>query len=269
MTMGARIRQARLEAGLSQRQLAGETMTRNMLSALEHDTAKPSVSTLQYLSEKLCKPVSFFLGEGDTALAQMESVRSHYANGAYQTCLEELETLDAPLCQPEQAILRVLCLLALAEQARLEGKVPYSRSLLAQCREVIELCPYFRQELTRHWLIASARAAAEPERAALVDQIPVEEEVLLLRAETALARGETERARCLLLCAGEREDPQWKLLTGQMYFQTREYAKALALLRQVEEVFPHRVIPMLEISCRELEDYKMAYYYAKKGAKET
>lgn len=264
MTMGERIRQARMEAGLSQRQLAGEAMTRNMLSALEHDAANPSVSTLQYLSKKLCKPISYFLGEDDTALAQMESVRSHYANGAYQTCLEELETLDAPLCQPEQAILRALCLLALAEQARLEGKVPYSRSILAQCREAIALCPYFRQELTRHWLIASARAAAEPERAALVDQIPVEEEVLLLRARAALARGEQERAGYLLLCTGEREDPQWKLLAGQMYFQTQEYAKAAEILRQVEEVFPRQAIPMLEICFRELGDFKMAYYYAKK-----
>lgn len=264
MTMGERIRQARVEAGLSQRQLAGESMTRNMLSALEHDTAKPSVSTLQYLSEKLCKPISFFFGETDPSLAQMESIRGHYADGAYQTCLEELETLDSPLCQPEREILRALCLLALAERACQEGKKPYSRAILEKDRAAIDACPYFRQELTRRWLIASARAAEEKERAALVDQIPVEEEVLLLRAGIALSRRDHEGAKCLLLCAGDRENPQWKLLTGQMYYQMQEYAKAVEILRQVEEVFPHQAIPMLEVSCRELGDYKLAYYYAKK-----
>ena len=63
MTLGQRILAARLEKGLSQRQLAGEEITRNMLSALEHDGANPSVATLRYLSEKLGKPVSYFLGE--------------------------------------------------------------------------------------------------------------------------------------------------------------------------------------------------------------
>ena len=41
MTMGQRILAARLAAGLSQRELAGEEITRNMLSSLEHDTANP------------------------------------------------------------------------------------------------------------------------------------------------------------------------------------------------------------------------------------
>ena len=57
MTIGQRILTARQEAGLSQRQLAGESITRNMLSAIEHDKAKPSLDTLQYLSGVLGKPV--------------------------------------------------------------------------------------------------------------------------------------------------------------------------------------------------------------------
>ena len=59
MTLGQRIAQARQEAGLSQRQLAGDAITRNMLSCLEHDTAAPSLATLRYLSERLGKPVSW------------------------------------------------------------------------------------------------------------------------------------------------------------------------------------------------------------------
>ena len=36
MTIGQRLKQARLEAGLSQRQLCGDTITRNMLSLIEN-----------------------------------------------------------------------------------------------------------------------------------------------------------------------------------------------------------------------------------------
>ena len=43
MELGEKILQARLEAGLSQRQLCGEEITRNMLSLIEHGNAKPSM----------------------------------------------------------------------------------------------------------------------------------------------------------------------------------------------------------------------------------
>ena len=53
MELGQRIKQARLEAGLSQRQLCGETVTRNMLSQIENGTAKPSMGTLCFFAERL------------------------------------------------------------------------------------------------------------------------------------------------------------------------------------------------------------------------
>ena len=61
MDMGAKIRQARLDAGLSQRQLCGEEITRNMLSLIENGAAKPSMKTLTVLARRLGKPVGWFL----------------------------------------------------------------------------------------------------------------------------------------------------------------------------------------------------------------
>ena len=63
MTLGEKIKQARLEAGLSQRQLCGEEVTRNMLSQIENGSAKPSMATLSYFATRLGKSVSFFLEE--------------------------------------------------------------------------------------------------------------------------------------------------------------------------------------------------------------
>ena len=61
MELGEKLRQARLEAGLSQRQLCGDHITRNMLSLIEHGTAKPSMDTLKLLAARRGKPVIFFL----------------------------------------------------------------------------------------------------------------------------------------------------------------------------------------------------------------
>ena len=63
MELGQKLRLARQEAGLSQRQLCGEVITRNMLSQIENGSAKPSMETLRYLAGRLGKSVSFFLEE--------------------------------------------------------------------------------------------------------------------------------------------------------------------------------------------------------------
>lgn len=71
MELGEKILQARLAAGLSQRQLCGETITRNMLSLIEHGNARPSMGTLKILAARLGKPLSYFLDDqaADTAAA--------------------------------------------------------------------------------------------------------------------------------------------------------------------------------------------------------
>ena len=61
MELGDKLRQARLDAGLTQRQLCGDRITRNMLSQIENGLARPSMQTLRYLAGQLKKPVSYFL----------------------------------------------------------------------------------------------------------------------------------------------------------------------------------------------------------------
>ena len=120
MTMGQRILAARLAAGMSQRELAGEEITRNMLSSLEHDTANPSVATLLYLSRRLGKSVGWFLGEDgpSEAVAAFES-------GDYRRARELMGSQERRWLEP-------VALLREAEQALESGRVPYARELLNQ-----------------------------------------------------------------------------------------------------------------------------------------
>jgi transcriptional regulator with XRE-family HTH domain len=86
MELGEKLKQARLDAGLSQRQLCGEEITRNMLSLIENGAAKPSMKTLQYLAGRLGKSVGFFLEERETASPNqevMESARRLYREGDF------------------------------------------------------------------------------------------------------------------------------------------------------------------------------------------
>jgi transcriptional regulator with XRE-family HTH domain len=62
-TIGEKIKKLRKELKLTQSQLAGDEMTKSMLSQIENNVARPSMKNLQYLASKLNKSVSYFLDE--------------------------------------------------------------------------------------------------------------------------------------------------------------------------------------------------------------
>ena len=63
MTLGQKIKEARLSRGMTQKELVGDYITRNMLSKIENDSATPSVRTLEYLAGALGLPTGYFLSD--------------------------------------------------------------------------------------------------------------------------------------------------------------------------------------------------------------
>lgn len=239
MTMGQRILAARLAAGLSQRELAGEEITRNMLSSLEHDAANPSVATLRYLAQRLGRPVGYFLGEDGPgeAIAAFEA-------GDYRRCRELLTGAEKTWLEP-------IARLREAEQALAEGRIPYARELLEGLDG--SASPLFGPELVRKSAILRCRCGN-------FVTIP-EDGSLLLQAEAALASGRWRDGERYLAACDDR-DGRWEHLMGECRFHAGDYAQARDHYHRCEDCFDVR--SRLEICYRELEDYKMAYYYAKK-----
>lgn len=92
--IGQRLRQARLAAGLTQQQLAGERYTKAYVSALENGLSKPSMAALTYLAERLGVPPEGFIGEESRSWGRLETDlalaagRWDQAVDAYQGLLE-------------------------------------------------------------------------------------------------------------------------------------------------------------------------------------
>jgi len=258
MTMGQRIRAARLEAGLSQRELAGEEMTRNMLSTLEHDGAKPSVGTLIYLSNKLCKPVGYFFGEiglHPENVGRLDEARSACIAEEYEECLELLKEVD-PVFQGEVEILRLLACLGIAEKALEEGRRPYARTLLEDCRKAGDGSAYFSL-VERRWALLMAKAGELSE----LKKLDREDEALMLRVEAALDSGKIQRA-AELLNAVENRNENWHFLRGEVYWAEKRYEKAAEHYHKAEGKMEDKTCKKLEICYREMGDFRMAYYYA-------
>ena len=258
MTIGQRILTARQELGLSQRQLAGESITRNMLSALEHDKARPSLDTLQYLSEKLGKPVGWFLGE-DTPVMDgydlLKRARQAYDTGRFRDCLTLLDRIPTgEVLEREVSLLRVLAILSLAEQCLADGRMPYARKLLEE--PLGENCPYFTGELSRRLALLRCRAG-------LPGEIP-EEGALILRSEQALKEKRYADARRYLDAVDERDD-RWSYLMGEALFGLEEYAEAARQYHKCENTMPGAVRRKLQLCYAALKDFEKAYYYATKA----
>ena len=246
MDIGSKLRQARLDAGLSQRQLCGDVITRNMLSLIENGSARPSMDTLAYLAERLGKPMSFFLGEKTANAACMEKARQAYTQGRYADGEAILKEYKPDGVQDDEfGLLSLLILLEMAEEAL--DRPPYARELLDRAAE-IQTC-YLTPELKQRRLLLLADVSQEPVA------LPINDRPLLCRAQNALKEGNATRCVALLEACEDREKVRWKYLRAEAAFALEDYAVAA-------EHYPQACYARLEACYRNLGDYKLAYEYA-------
>lgn len=253
MELGEKLRQARQDAGLSQKQLCGDVITRNMLSQIENGSAKPSMGTLQYLAARLGKPVSFFLEEQAVTLPNQQIMEAARVASGRQV-LDLLEQYQGPdsVFDPERWLMEAIVCLNLARETVAE-KPSYARELLQRAAEAGEKTPYYTRALERERLLLCHRAGirVNPE------QLPSLDEELLLRAESA-ATPEQEAA---LLEAVQVKNQRWYFLRGKCYEWTEDYQKAAQCYHKAEDG-SGEIYAALERCYSHLEDYKKAYEYA-------
>lgn len=176
MELGEKILQARKNAGLSQRQLCGDVITRNMLSQIEHGTAKPSMDTLKYLASQLGKPISYFIEEElDTAPLEalsglrqaaeaLDAGKHRYAEGlleAVDTDVPELlrtkHLLQAKLPGADAA---KICqeLPDLDEELFLRARAAFSAGELHRCMHLLES---MENRSTSRWYLLRGKVCME------------------------------------------------------------------------------------------------------------
>lgn len=258
MELGQRIRQARQEAGLSQRQLCQDLITRNMLSQIENGSAKPSMDTLQNLAARLGKSVGYFLDEQQSKLPNQAVLeRARQAAG-----LEQLRILEGyrgpdPVFDPERWLMETLACLELAQRAITEEKFSYARSLLERAKAAGEQTSYYTEQLHRQWLLLCFEAGL-PARE-LAPQLPSQDLALLLLATDALERKDGQAAG-RYLDAAQEQTPKWHYLRAAAWEILEDYDKAIAHYLQAQETA--QVLSALERCYLAKGDYKQAYFYA-------
>ncbi len=280
MTLGQKLKKARLERGMTQTQVVGSRITRNMLSQIENDQASPSVRTLEYLAAVLGVSMGWLLAD-DQAQEEpdrMARLRAMLRNGDAEGCM----ALAAEDAQPddEQAILLAIAGASCAQKdvqderfaraaARAEKVLAWnarslyhSAQLDVQMRAVLAACAEGVGRGTQEAVTAYRQSylAAQPD----VDYH-------LLMARHHLNRQHVQAAEHEIwsitdLPEGRRAE--YLILRGRLAAAKEQYETAAEYLRQADALSPlpklleRELCRAMELCCRERQDYKAAYEYA-------
>ena len=258
MDLSQKLKQARLDAGLSQKALCGDQITRNMLSQIENGSARPSMDTLRYLAGQLGKPLSYFLDETSVTSPNqtlMEKLRTAAPSDAL-ALLGEYKAPDSTFDR-ERWLLEALVCLTLAEEALEQQKSGYAKALLERAAVAGSRSPYYTADLERRRLLLCHRTGMAVQE----KDLPTLDAELLLRADLALKAGNFPRCAALLECVEESSLP-WHRLKGALYFAQKDFANARIHFEKAWDTDPLHCCVRLEDCCREMEDFAGAYFYA-------
>ncbi|MBQ9760040.1 MAG: helix-turn-helix transcriptional regulator [Clostridia bacterium] len=281
MNIGEKIRDLRVAKLMTQSELAGDHITRNMLSCIENGAAQPSLSTVCYIAGRLNVPVGFLLAEeGDEIVYRkmnsLSNIKRAYSAGDWWGC-RSLCLSGCPEPDDEISLLLADCDVGIAMSEFWHGR------LRSSCRFFDEALSYAEKTLyqTGH-IKAQARVFFHyMERISstlysdMLDDVSAEPFFAwnhpfssYVEALDALALEDIKRVNDYLATAEETSFFAKHIRIALLMHDAR-YDRAkeqlLYLLNNetpLNEVELYTVLSELEICSKETEDYKNAYHFA-------
>lgn len=280
--IGEKIKRLRLQRNMTQSDLAGDQITRNMLSRVENGAALPSLPTVWYLAERLGVPAGFLLAEGDDdrlwrKMNRIDDIRRLLRSGNARICLELCrEDVGEGQGDDEIYLIMAQCALTLAREeldaghlhevcALLDSALEYARHTLYDTSAIRGTAALYFHFMNRLSSMLYSEVLSDKYDALLGSEDEFARYVL---AREALEAGETRRVEAYWQ-GGREEDPWCRHLSAHAAMLRGEYAAAgEALLRLLHaesarsEVLMYCLFCDLEICCREQSDFRGAYEYS-------
>lgn len=120
---GRRIKEARIAKKMTQSEVVGSFITRNMLSQIESGNAVPSLKTLEYLASVLDIPIASLMPQAENSVSTfpdaeaLVNARTLFNEHKYREALSNLDSIESnsPLIDETTAV-KARCYLKLAEE---------------------------------------------------------------------------------------------------------------------------------------------------------
>jgi len=134
MKIGEKIKLRRKALKMTQSELAGDFITRNMICKIESGSANPSIETITYIAGKLEIPVSYLVSEDDNMHfyeknQRINAIYEAFKNGEYSYCIKKI--LEFKVLDNELALI-------LAESYLAEGKRAFATGAMNTCVNLLK-----------------------------------------------------------------------------------------------------------------------------------
>lgn len=128
MSPGEKIKKLRIEKSMTQSELAGDFITRNMLSLIESGNAQPSLQTIIYLAGRLNVPVGILVSDSDDEyfyrrMIAMDNIRSAFSTKAYKICMDLCDGSFEEKKDDEIQLIQAECCLAIGKEEFSAGRL--------------------------------------------------------------------------------------------------------------------------------------------------
>ena len=284
MKIGEKIKKLRTEKLMTQAELSGSAITRNMLSQIENGVARPSLETVQYLATRLNVSPGYLLAEGSDEqiylkYREITNIKRAYMSEDYRICRDMCLHTESD-GDDEIRLILAECNLEIAIEEFDEGNL---RSACEYFDEAIESCAstIYRTET----ILGKAGLYFRSMRiiSATLDSNLVDDEEINLHPALTNDVSRYLFAAIQIDRAIREEAPvpdfhrfslhpssaYYLLLEAEAWMREGDYASAFhhlhgLLIDQtlVSQPVLYFVLCDLEICCRELNDYKRAYEYS-------
>ncbi|MBO4353581.1 MAG: helix-turn-helix transcriptional regulator [Clostridia bacterium] len=163
MTTGQKIKSLRKEKGLTQNALAAGIITRNMLSLIESDAAKPSLSTAKALAQRLGVSIEYIISDTSrvddlTMINGVKEMRELFKAKDYKGCLQRSLSLSS--IDDETALIVMKCGYIVGEELFRDRHIKEAMVIFENALQCCEKTAYATSEeisrIRRAYLLSEA-----------------------------------------------------------------------------------------------------------------
>ena len=270
MTIGQKIKTARLAKSMTQSDLVQNKITRNMLSSIERDKAKPSLETISYIAERLELPIAYFLTEEDDFWYYekknlIDNIVADLKEKRYKSCVELVKSISH--IDDELAYILATCYYEMAVSSvkfgALRSGAEYIYECLIWCGKTAYSTDKYKSAL--HLYSSFVKNINSP-------LLEFDESAFLTSIENVM------EYELYMYLKGDGQfaytNPQYKMhIEAKRKIKERRYEEAVALLSEIEinkSKYEYNVYVMLGVyadldNCyKQLCDFENAYRYSMK-----
>lgn len=270
MTFGEKIKSERKKRGMTQSQLAGNTVTRNMISLIEKDLANPSLDTLRALAMKLEVPLSYLVSDAEDTFFYLkqeafDGIKEAYAAKSYAVTVSRIEKLKKT--DDELSFILADCHLELGKKALTNGSLVSCTKYLNSALEYADATCYDTEKIKA--LSKMYLAVAENIQSPLLEfDIPLYEASISDSYDLNFFNYLT-----LNFDYSYTKEVYSKHLTAKRLIKDKNYAAAIEIMTNIEmtrrsgeynSFVIFGIYSDLELCYKQLYDFENAYKYASK-----